>query len=127
MQFAYRAFTSANPNLMISPDFIEANYEVHESLLREQRRPIRNEDLQTELDYFSEDYNEERELEPRPRPTRETTPPLRPRSPGVHSKGKWKHGNESSPILGSSLRKKRNRSTPAILFDLRILRPLTID
>ncbi|GJV44052.1 hypothetical protein Tco_1428588 [Tanacetum coccineum] len=33
--FAYRAFTSANPNPMISPAFVEANYEVLESLLRE--------------------------------------------------------------------------------------------
>ncbi|GKC01553.1 hypothetical protein Tco_0987689 [Tanacetum coccineum] len=33
--FAYRASTSANPNPMISPDFVEANYEVLESLLRE--------------------------------------------------------------------------------------------
>ncbi|GJW16998.1 reverse transcriptase domain-containing protein [Tanacetum coccineum] len=40
---------------------------------------IRNEDLRTELEYFSEDYDEEREIEPRPGPTRETTPSLRPR------------------------------------------------
>ncbi|GJR24841.1 hypothetical protein Tco_0973368 [Tanacetum coccineum] len=33
------ASTSANPNLAISPTFIEANYEVLESLLRECRRP----------------------------------------------------------------------------------------
>nr|GFD57972.1 hypothetical protein [Tanacetum cinerariifolium] len=32
---------------------------------------------------FSEDYDEEREMELRPRPTRETTPPVRSRSPGV--------------------------------------------
>ncbi|GJU75009.1 hypothetical protein Tco_1266414 [Tanacetum coccineum] len=54
--FAYRASISANPNPMISPDFVKANYE---------------------------DYDEEREMEPRPGPTRETTPPLRLRSPGV--------------------------------------------
>ncbi|GKA72448.1 hypothetical protein Tco_0778664 [Tanacetum coccineum] len=45
---------------------------------------IRNEDLRTKLEYFSKDYDEEREMEPRPRPTKETTPPLRLRSPGVH-------------------------------------------
>ncbi|GJW83445.1 hypothetical protein Tco_0156590 [Tanacetum coccineum] len=47
--FAYRAATLANPNPMISPAFVEANYE----------------------------------MEPRPRPTRETTPTLRSRSPRV--------------------------------------------
>ncbi|GJV69109.1 hypothetical protein Tco_1484618 [Tanacetum coccineum] len=35
--FAYRASTSANPNPMISPAFVESNYEVLESLLRERR------------------------------------------------------------------------------------------
>ncbi|GKC01768.1 hypothetical protein Tco_0987904 [Tanacetum coccineum] len=74
---AYRASTSANPNPMISPAFVEANYEVLESLLRERRRRIRNENLRTGLEYFSEDYDEEREMEPRPEPNRETTPPLR--------------------------------------------------
>ncbi|GJS30557.1 reverse transcriptase domain-containing protein [Tanacetum coccineum] len=63
--FAYRSSNSANPNPMISPAF------------------IRNEDLRTELEYFSEDYDEEREMEPRPGPTREATPSLRPRSPRV--------------------------------------------
>ncbi|GJR82467.1 hypothetical protein Tco_0153252 [Tanacetum coccineum] len=42
--FAYRASTLANPNPMISPAFVEANYE---------------------------DYDEEREMEPRPEPNRE--------------------------------------------------------
>ncbi|GJR76066.1 hypothetical protein Tco_0088431 [Tanacetum coccineum] len=78
--YAYCASTSANPNPMISPAFVEANYEVLESLLRERRRQIRNEDLQTGLEYFSEDYDEEREIELRPEPNREATPPLRLRS-----------------------------------------------
>ncbi|GJS98563.1 reverse transcriptase domain-containing protein [Tanacetum coccineum] len=38
---------------------------------------IRNEDLRNELEYFSEDYDEEREMEPRPEPNREATPTLR--------------------------------------------------
>ncbi|GJR94442.1 hypothetical protein Tco_0266616 [Tanacetum coccineum] len=50
---AYRASTSANPNNMISPAFVEANYEFLESLLRERRRQMRNEDIQTGLEYFS--------------------------------------------------------------------------
>ncbi|GKE53248.1 hypothetical protein Tco_1488404 [Tanacetum coccineum] len=59
MPFAYHASTSTNPNPMISPAFVKANYEVLEFLLRERRRLIRNEDLRTELEYFSEDYDEE--------------------------------------------------------------------
>ncbi|GKE52241.1 hypothetical protein Tco_1487397 [Tanacetum coccineum] len=73
---AYRASTSANPNPVISPAFIKANYEALESLLRDRRRQMRNDDLRTELEYFSEDYDEEREMEPRPEPTRAATPPL---------------------------------------------------
>ncbi|GJZ25156.1 hypothetical protein Tco_0562615, partial [Tanacetum coccineum] len=51
---------------MISPAFAEANYEILESLLRERQKQIRNEDLRTELEYSSEEYDEEREIEPRP-------------------------------------------------------------
>nr|GEU88922.1 transposon Ty3-I Gag-Pol polyprotein [Tanacetum cinerariifolium] len=51
--FAYRASTLTDPAPMISPDFVEANYEILESLLRDRRRQIRNEDLRTELEYFS--------------------------------------------------------------------------
>nr|GEU37419.1 hypothetical protein [Tanacetum cinerariifolium] len=58
---------------MINPAFIEANYEVLESLLREQRRRMRNEDLYTKLEYFSKEYDEEREMEPKPACARETT------------------------------------------------------
>ncbi|GKD00422.1 hypothetical protein Tco_1170696 [Tanacetum coccineum] len=75
--FTYHASTSTNPNPTIIPTFIEANYEILESLLRERRRQIRNEDLRTKLEYFSEDYDEEREIEPRPKPHREVTLTLR--------------------------------------------------
>ncbi|GJT85145.1 hypothetical protein Tco_1066862 [Tanacetum coccineum] len=78
--FAYHASTSANPNPMIIPAFVEENYEILESLLREQPRQICNEDLRPELEYFSEDYDEEREMEPKPEPHREATPTIRPRS-----------------------------------------------
>nr|GEU52242.1 hypothetical protein [Tanacetum cinerariifolium] len=64
--FAYHASTSTDPTPMISPDFVEANYEILESMLRDRRRQICNEDLQTELEYFSEDYDEELKMEPRP-------------------------------------------------------------
>ncbi|GJV66554.1 hypothetical protein Tco_1482063 [Tanacetum coccineum] len=75
--FAYHASTLTNPNPTISPAFMEANYEILESLLRERRRQIRIEDLRTEIEYFSEDYDEERDMEPRPEPRREATPTLR--------------------------------------------------
>ncbi|GJT43144.1 hypothetical protein Tco_0951859 [Tanacetum coccineum] len=55
--FVYRASTSTNPNPMISSTFVKVNYEVLESLLRERRRQIRNEDLRTKLEYFSKDYD----------------------------------------------------------------------
>ncbi|GJU17059.1 reverse transcriptase domain-containing protein [Tanacetum coccineum] len=74
---SYRASTSTNPNPVISPAFVEANYETLESLLRDRRRHMCNSDLRTELEYFSEDYNEEREMEPRPEPVRVASPPLR--------------------------------------------------
>ncbi|GJV04095.1 hypothetical protein Tco_1337664 [Tanacetum coccineum] len=67
---AYRASTSTNHNPVISPAFVEANYETLEFLLRDRRRQMYNNDLRTELEYFSEDYNEEREMEPRPEPAR---------------------------------------------------------
>ncbi|GKG55193.1 hypothetical protein Tco_0563180, partial [Tanacetum coccineum] len=61
---------------MISPAFVEANYEVLESYLREQRKQICNKDLRTKLEYFSEEYDEEREMKPRLVRVRETTPVL---------------------------------------------------
>ncbi|GJZ99830.1 hypothetical protein Tco_0672381 [Tanacetum coccineum] len=45
------------------------------------RRHARNKDVRTELDYYSEEYNEEREMEPRPVRVREATHVLRTRSP----------------------------------------------
>ncbi|GKC86756.1 zinc finger, CCHC-type containing protein [Tanacetum coccineum] len=66
---------------MTSPAFVEANYEVLESLLKERRRQKHNEDLRTELEYFSEEYDEEREMEPRPVRNKETTPVLCMRYP----------------------------------------------
>ncbi|GJV60254.1 hypothetical protein Tco_1466354 [Tanacetum coccineum] len=68
------ASTSANPDPMISLAFVEADYEILKSLLRERREQIRNKDLRTELEYFSEDYDEEREIEPRLICIRETKP-----------------------------------------------------
>nr|GEU74425.1 reverse transcriptase domain-containing protein [Tanacetum cinerariifolium] len=80
----YRVSTSTDPNTVISLAFVEANYETLESILRDRRRQMRNKDLRTELEYFSEDYDKEREMEPRPKPARAVTPPLRAASPKVH-------------------------------------------
>ncbi|GJR70125.1 reverse transcriptase domain-containing protein [Tanacetum coccineum] len=102
--FAYRASTSANPNPMISLTFVEANYEVLESLLRERRRQIRNEDLRSELEYFSEDYDEEREMEPRPEPNWEATLTLRLRSPMVRRQRERVVGFEEAPNREGSRR-----------------------
>nr|GEV40735.1 DNA-directed DNA polymerase [Tanacetum cinerariifolium] len=99
---AYHASTSTNPNLVISPAFVEANYEAIESLLRDRRRQMRNNDLRTELEYFSEDYNEEREMEPRPEPTRATTPPLRVASPRIRRRGERTVGLKGAQSRGES-------------------------
>ncbi|GJZ44030.1 hypothetical protein Tco_0591285 [Tanacetum coccineum] len=95
--FAYHASTLTNPNPTISPAFVEANYEILKSLLRERRRQIPNEDFRTELEYFSEDYNEEREMKPRPEPRREATLTLQLRSPGVRRQRERVMGFKDAP------------------------------
>ncbi|GKA73349.1 hypothetical protein Tco_0779651 [Tanacetum coccineum] len=117
--FTYHASTSTNPNPTIIPTFIEANYEILESLLRERRRQIRNEDLRTKLEYFSEDYDEEREIEPRPKPHREVTLTLRlmegnrrvRNAEGIRyseiEARECENRRESSPTFGGSLGKKQ--------------------
>ncbi|GJY11685.1 hypothetical protein Tco_0380994 [Tanacetum coccineum] len=103
MPFAYHASTSTDPTPMISPAFIESNHEILESLLRDRRRQIRNEDLRTELEYFSKDYDEELEMEPRPERTREVTPPLRTRSPRVRKQRERVVGFEEAPNREKSI------------------------
>ncbi|GJV81093.1 hypothetical protein Tco_1516963 [Tanacetum coccineum] len=109
--FAYRASTLTNPNPMISPTFVKENYEVLESLLRERRRQIRNDNLRTKLEYFSEDYDEERETEPRPEPNREATPTLRPRSPMVRRQRERVAGFEETP---NTERSRRGRNAKGV-------------
>ncbi|GJR44110.1 hypothetical protein Tco_1312213 [Tanacetum coccineum] len=105
---AYRASTSTNPNPVISPAFVEANYETLESLLRDRRRQMRNNDLRTELEYFSEDYDEEREMEPRPEPARAVTPPLRAASPRVRRRRERVVGFEETQNRGESRVERNN-------------------
>ncbi|GJU26261.1 reverse transcriptase domain-containing protein [Tanacetum coccineum] len=112
--FAYRASTSTDPTPMISPAFVEANYEILESLLRDRRRQICNEDLRTELEYFNKDYDEEREMEPRPERTREVTPPLHTRSPRVLRQREKVVGFEEAPNReGSRTRKNTEGNRPS--------------
>nr|GEV36187.1 reverse transcriptase domain-containing protein [Tanacetum cinerariifolium] len=89
-----------------SPAFIEANYEALESLLRYRRRQMRNNDLRTNLEYFSEDYDEEQNIEPRTEPSRAATPPLRavPNNIGgnLPSNGTF-HSHHAQPFIPSSL------------------------
>ncbi|GJV56501.1 hypothetical protein Tco_0386364 [Tanacetum coccineum] len=75
---AYRASTSANPNLM------------------------RNNDLRTKLEYFSEDYDQEREMEPRPKPTRAATPLLQVASPRICRRGERTVGFKGAQSKGES-------------------------
>ncbi|GJS14615.1 hypothetical protein Tco_0409087 [Tanacetum coccineum] len=120
--FAYRASTSTNPNPMISPAFVEENYEILESLLREQQRQTCNEDLRTELEYLSEDYDEEREMEPRPEPRREATPTLRLRSPGIHRQRERVVGfedapnGEGMPKVSGLLRLKQGKPSAGLVY-----------
>ncbi|GJY56816.1 hypothetical protein Tco_0455931 [Tanacetum coccineum] len=50
--YANHVSTSANPNSLINPTFVEANYEALESLLRERMRQMHNEDILTKLEYY---------------------------------------------------------------------------
>ncbi|GJW40272.1 hypothetical protein Tco_0066117 [Tanacetum coccineum] len=107
MPLAYRASTSTNPSHVISPPFVESNYETLKSLLRDRQRQMCNNDLRTELEYFSEDYNEEREIEPRPEPTRAVTPSLQVASPRVRRRRERVVGFEETQNRGES-RVERN-------------------
>nr|GEY39359.1 hypothetical protein [Tanacetum cinerariifolium] len=103
-QFAYQASTLTNPNPTISPTFMEKNYNILESLLRERRRHLRNKDLRTELEYFGEDYDEDRDMEPRPERRREATPTLWLRSPGVRRQRERVMGFEDAPNKEGNMR-----------------------
>nr|GEU54316.1 reverse transcriptase domain-containing protein [Tanacetum cinerariifolium] len=105
---AYRASTSTKPNPVISPAFVEANYETLESLLRDRRRQMRNNNLRTKLEYFNEDYDEEREMEPRLGPARAVTPPLRAASPRVRRRRERVVGFEETQNRGESRVKRNN-------------------
>ncbi|GKB71495.1 hypothetical protein Tco_0932907 [Tanacetum coccineum] len=73
---ANRASRLDNLNHVICLTFVEANYEVLESLLRDRRRQIRNDEVHAELEYSSEEYDEEMEIDPRPAHANEATPIL---------------------------------------------------
>ncbi|GJV31827.1 reverse transcriptase domain-containing protein [Tanacetum coccineum] len=104
---ANRASTSANPNPVISPTFVEANYEVLESLLRDHRRHARNKDLCAELDYYNKQYDEEREMKPRDESMAEREPDdMRP-SKRIAEEGR-SHGGNLPPLLAAHLGRREN-------------------
>nr|GEU31902.1 reverse transcriptase domain-containing protein [Tanacetum cinerariifolium] len=106
---ANRTSTSTNPNPVITPTFVEANYETLKSLLKDRRRKMRNNDLRTKLEYISEDYDKEREMKPRPRPARAITPPLRAASPRVRRRKERVVGFEETQNRGESRVKRKNK------------------
>ncbi|GJR04093.1 hypothetical protein Tco_0527077 [Tanacetum coccineum] len=56
----------ANSDPVISPTFVEANFKTLESLKNDYKRQARDEGLQRDLEYSSEDYDQEIKAEPRP-------------------------------------------------------------
>nr|GEX80226.1 reverse transcriptase domain-containing protein [Tanacetum cinerariifolium] len=94
MPFGYHASTLTNPNPMIN------TYE----------------DLRTELEYFSEDYDEEQEMEPRPEPNREAALTLRPRSLVVRRQRESVVGFKEAPNMEGS---RRGRNAEDTYEDLR--------
>ncbi|GKE37729.1 hypothetical protein Tco_1461134, partial [Tanacetum coccineum] len=99
------ASNSANPDPMISPKFVEANYEVLESLLRERRRQICSKYIRTKLEYFSEEYDEEREMEQRHARVRESEGgrPSERRAENIRSRGE-----NLPPLLVAHLGRSEN-------------------
>ncbi|GJT99769.1 reverse transcriptase domain-containing protein [Tanacetum coccineum] len=71
--------------------------------IRDRRRQMRNNDLRTELEYFSKDYDKEREMEPRPEPARAVTLPLRAASPSVRKRKERVVGFEETQNRGESM------------------------
>ncbi|GJX27066.1 reverse transcriptase domain-containing protein [Tanacetum coccineum] len=121
---AYRASTSANPNPMNILAFVEANYEALESLLRDRSSQMRNNDLRTELEYFSKDYDDEPEMEPGPEPTRAATPPLRVASPRICRRGEEQWGSKELRVerKAGPFRERQEWATFTIFSDFRLRR-----
>ncbi|GKD01728.1 hypothetical protein Tco_1172002 [Tanacetum coccineum] len=109
-----RASTLGNPNPMISTAFVEAKNEVLKSILRDRRRQVHNEDLRTKLDYYSGEYDEEREMELRPVCARETTYVLQTRSPRaqIHM-GRVVEFEDAPNMNGSRVERESNERRPS--------------
>ncbi|GJY86414.1 hypothetical protein Tco_0500440 [Tanacetum coccineum] len=103
---------------MVMP-YIAHSPSLHRSKLRgsrippkDRRRQVRNEDLRTELDYYSQEYDEEREMEPRPARVMETTLVLRTRDASrVERKSDDKRPSERIVEEGGS----RGGNVPSVL------------
>nr|GEW25288.1 hypothetical protein [Tanacetum cinerariifolium] len=109
MPLGYRASTSTNPIPVISLTLMEGKYESLQSLLRDRQRQMRNNDLRTKLEYFTKDYDDEREMEPRPEPVRAVTPPLRAASPRVYKRREKVVGVEETKTEGKAWSKETTK------------------
>ncbi|GJV51450.1 homeodomain-like protein [Tanacetum coccineum] len=93
--------------------FVEANYEALKTLFRDQRRQVCNEEVRAELEYSSEEYDEEMEMEPRPTRTTKVTFILRIGSLHVRRlrgvEGGGIHGVNLPPFLVAHLGTSENR------------------
>ncbi|GJU44248.1 hypothetical protein Tco_1201514 [Tanacetum coccineum] len=81
---------------------------------QERRRQVQNEDLRAELEYYNEEYDEEREMEPRPVRARATTLVLRTRSPRVRRhRGRVVEFEDAPNMDGSRVEKESDGRRPS--------------
>ncbi|GJR06724.1 hypothetical protein Tco_0529708 [Tanacetum coccineum] len=110
------ASSTLNP-LRLSKTWQSLKHPKNSSIISKPNRALmqtRNEDLRIELEYISKDYNEEREMEPRPERTREVTPPLRTRSPRIRRQCERVVGFEEAPNKeGSRTRRNTEGNRPS--------------
>ncbi|GKC33300.1 hypothetical protein Tco_1040594 [Tanacetum coccineum] len=100
--------TSANPNPVISSAFVEANYEVLESILKDSKRQVRNEDIRTKLDYYSEEQRR-RVVEFEEAPNRDGSRAESDRRPSERRVEDCRsHGGNLPPILAAHLGRSDN-------------------
>ncbi|GKE53122.1 hypothetical protein Tco_1488278 [Tanacetum coccineum] len=69
---------------------------------------MHNNNLRNELEYFSKDYDEEKEMEPRPEPARAATPTLRAASPKVRRRRERVVGFKETQNRGESRVERNN-------------------
>ncbi|GKE59278.1 hypothetical protein Tco_1498463, partial [Tanacetum coccineum] len=104
-----RIVTSQRATMFAGPSVV--NMVEHNNSARKQ---IRNEGLRTAQDYYSEDYDEEREMEPRPTHVGETNPALRTRSPHARrQRGRVVEFEDAPDRDGSRVEKESEGGKPS--------------